>query len=59
MFANSLFSTIRAWHTRSRVSHELSAMSDRQLADIGISRNDIDAVVSGRLVRPERHQVRS
>ena len=32
-------------------------MSDRQLADIDISRNDIDAVVSGRFVRPEHHQV--
>lgn len=51
MFADSLISTFRAWQNRSRVSHELSAMSDRQLADIGISRNDIDAVVSGRLVR--------
>jgi uncharacterized protein YjiS (DUF1127 family) len=59
MFADSLISTFRAWHNRSRVSYELSSMSDRQLADIGISRNDIDAVVSGRLVRRGSFPTRS
>ena len=32
MFADSLISTFRAWQNRNRVSHELSALSDRQLA---------------------------
>ncbi|MDA0230361.1 MAG: DUF1127 domain-containing protein [Proteobacteria bacterium] len=59
MFADTLISTFRGWQNRSRVNHELSAMSDRQLADIGISRNDIDAVVSGRLVRRGSHPTRS
>ncbi|MDP6473321.1 MAG: DUF1127 domain-containing protein [Alphaproteobacteria bacterium] len=34
-------------------------MSDRQLADIGISRGDINAVVHGRLVRQARHETRT
>ena len=51
MFADSLISTFRAWQNRNRVSHELSALSDRQLADIGILRNDIDAVDNGRMER--------
>ena len=36
MFTNTLISNLRAWHNRGLVSRELSAMSDRQLADIGI-----------------------
>ncbi len=59
MFTDTVISTIRAWQNRSRVNHELNAMSDRQLADIGISRNDIDAVVSGRLVRRGRFDARA
>ena len=54
MFTNTLISNLRAWHNRGLVSRELSAMSDRQLADIGIARGDIDAVVHGRFVRPAR-----
>ena len=41
MFTNTLISNLRAWHNRGLVSRELSAMSDRQLADIGITRSDI------------------
>jgi uncharacterized protein YjiS (DUF1127 family) len=55
MFTDSLISNLRAWHNRGRVSRELSAMSDNQLADIGIARGDIDAVVNGRLVRRGRN----
>ena len=51
MYANSLILTFRAWRNCRSVSHELSAMSDHQLTDIGILRNDIDAVVSGCLRR--------
>ena len=54
MIAYSIFNAIRKWHNRSRISYELSSMSDRQLADIGISRSDIDAVVHGRFVRNGR-----
>ena len=60
MFTNTLISNLRAWHNRGLVSRELSAMSDRQLADIGITRSsDIDAVVSGRLVRRGGYEARS
>ena len=59
MFTNTLISNLRAWHNRGLVSRELSAMSDRQLADIGIPRSDIDAVVSGRLVRRGGYEARS
>ena len=58
MHANSLILTFRAWRNCRRVSHELSAMSDHQLTDIGILRNDIDAVVSGRLKRRGNFQMR-
>jgi len=59
MFTNTLISNLRARHNRGLVSRELSAMSDRQLADIGITRSDIDAVVSGRLVRRGGYEARS
>ena len=49
-----LINTLRSWRNRSRVSYELSSMSDRQLADIGIARGDIDAVGHGRFVRNGR-----
>ena len=34
-----------------RAAGELSSMTDRELADIGISRSDIAGAVSGRLLR--------
>ena len=37
MFTNTLISNLRAWHNRGLVSRDLSAMSDRQFADIGIT----------------------
>lgn len=52
-----LINALRSWRSRSRISVELSSLSDRQLADIGIGRSDIEAVVNGRF---ERHlRVRS
>jgi len=44
---------LRAWHKRSRISYQLGRMSDRDLADIGITRGDIDAVVRGRFSRDD------
>ena len=35
---------LAAWSERSRVYRELSRMSDRELADIGIGRSDIEHV---------------
>ncbi len=43
--------TVRKWRERSRPRHELQRLSDLQLADIGLSRGDIDAVVRGDMVR--------
>ena len=45
MIVLPLINTLRAWRNRSRVNYEFNNMSDRQLADIGIARGDIDAVV--------------
>lgn len=33
--------------TRRRVAHELSALSDRDLADIGVVRDDIPGIAAG------------
>ncbi len=38
---------IRRWRSRERARRELNSLDDRQLADIGLSRADIEAVVSG------------
>ena len=46
--------TLRSWRNRTRVDYELNSMSDRQLADIGIGRSDIEAVVNGRFDRHSR-----
>lgn len=47
MFGQRLVSNFRAWRTRESVRNELRSLSDRQLADIGISRSEIDAVAMG------------
>ena len=40
---------IRRWRARERARRELQALDDRQLADIGLSRGDIEAVVHGQV----------
>lgn len=42
---------VRKWRERSRARHELQRLTDLELADIGLSRGDIDAVVRGDMVR--------
>jgi uncharacterized protein YjiS (DUF1127 family) len=42
---------VRRWHERDRVLTELQSMDDRQLADIGLSRGDIESVASGKFER--------
>ena len=54
MIAQPLFNAFRTWRERSRVNYELTNMNDRQLADIGLARGDIDAVVHGRFERRGR-----
>jgi uncharacterized protein YjiS (DUF1127 family) len=36
---------IAQWHRRNRAYHELMALDDRTLADIGINRSEIRAIV--------------
>lgn len=42
---------IREWRKRDRERRELQRMSDHELADIGLVRNDIEAVVRGNYER--------
>lgn len=45
---------VREWARRRTLEATLLSMDDHQLDDIGLTRADIDAVVSGRLRRPRR-----
>lgn len=56
MFGPSLRKMIGKWLAKQELRHELWAMDDRQLADIGISRAQIEDVVEGRLARPARSE---
>ena len=42
---------VRKWQERQRVRQELSRLSDRELADIGLTRGEINGVVRGEFVR--------
>jgi len=42
---------VRKWRERGRARNELQRLTDLELADIGLSRGDIDAVVRGDVVR--------
>ena len=42
---------VRKWQERSRARRELQRLTDLELADIGLSRGDIDAVARGDFVR--------
>ena len=42
---------VRKWQERSRARRELQRLTDLELADIGLNRGDIDAVVRGDIVR--------
>jgi uncharacterized protein YjiS (DUF1127 family) len=41
MFLSVILSSIRQWHRSRETVRELSALSERQLSDIGLSRGDI------------------
>ncbi|MGD9537784.1 MAG: DUF1127 domain-containing protein [Alphaproteobacteria bacterium] len=49
---NHTMEAFRRWRTRERARRELDALNDLQLADIGITRSDIEAAVRGELRRP-------
>jgi uncharacterized protein YjiS (DUF1127 family) len=42
---NSLLNNLRDWRERRAATEELHGLSDRSLADIGLSRDDIPAAV--------------
>lgn len=46
MFA-SLARFLNSWRRSEEVKRELSHLSDRELADIGITRSDIERIASG------------
>ena len=52
-FAGAIAGAITNWHKRNKAIRELSALSDRLLKDIGISRGEIRAVVDAMLTAPE------
>jgi len=54
MFAASIVRAVRRWHESARIRQQLETLDDRQLADIGLSRGDIEAVAHGRIGRPRR-----
>ena len=53
MIGSAVVRAIRRWQERERVREQLAAMDDRQLADIGLSRGDIEAVAEGKISRPK------
>ncbi|WP_043828911.1 DUF1127 domain-containing protein [Muricoccus aerilatus] len=48
-----MVSGFAAWMQRRRAEAELLSLTDRELADIGITRSDIPSILSGRM-QPER-----
>ncbi len=54
MFGPSLRKMIGKWLAKQELRSQLWAMDERQLADIGITRAQIEDVVEGRLVRNPR-----
>ncbi len=48
MAMNNILQIIRQWQRRLAAAQNLSLLDDRMLADIGIARGDIKAVLSDR-----------
>jgi uncharacterized protein YjiS (DUF1127 family) len=44
----ALFATLMTWNAQRMTRNKLNALGDRELADIGLTRSDIDAVAEGR-----------
>jgi len=47
----ALVATLKTWNEQRTTRNRLSALSNRELADIGLERSDIDAVAKGRFRR--------
>ena len=48
------WSAFQAWRKRKRMQTQLCHLTDSELADIGITRGEIDYVVSNRAMEPTR-----
>lgn len=44
-----LIATLKTWNDERITRRELNALSDRELADVGLRRSDIESVVKGLL----------
>jgi uncharacterized protein YjiS (DUF1127 family) len=47
------WNTFQAWRRREKLRTELSRMTDGELADIGITRGEIDYMASNRSISPD------
>ena len=47
-----IFKSLSAWHRRNVDRRHLQELSDRSLADIGLSRGDIEAAIHGKMSVP-------
>lgn len=48
---NTVFAAAVAWNDARVTRNALSALTDRELADIGLNRSDIDAVAENKITR--------
>ena len=51
MFGTTLIDAVRRWRHGAETRRALHVLSDAQLADIGIRRDDIDDIAAGRRSR--------
>ena len=51
MFGSTLINALRHWRRSAEARRALHVLSDAQLTDIGIRRDDIDDVAAGRRAR--------
>ena len=56
-FADGLVGRFENWRARERAFRELSALDDRALADIGLSRSDIPFVLESKPVERDARQL--
>lgn len=47
----ALVATLMTWNMQRTTRNQLNTLSDRELADIGLARTDIEAVAQGRFRR--------
>lgn len=50
-FVAEMANTVRAWNDARITSKALSGLTDRELADIGLERGDIDSIARSYLIR--------